>query len=205
MARRSISTILAATVMLSGLALCAAAGTFNRKLDVGDPAPVWKPLPSVAGQARGFEDYREAKVLVVAFTCNHCPVANSYEERFKAFVKDFEPRQVKFVAISVSHEPADSLEKLRERARQQGYNFDYLQDLSQQTGRDYGATVTPHLFVLDSQRKIAYMGAFDDNWQNAEAVEESYVRNAVDALLAGKRPEVTESRQTGCGIGYVKP
>lgn len=193
----------AAAVILS-LVAGLMAGTFNRKLDIGDPAPRWGKLPSATGEERAFDDYRQAKVLVVAFTCNHCPVANAYEERFNAFVKDYRPKGVEFVAISVSHEPSDSLEKMRERAKAKGYQFDYLQDLSQESGRDYGATVTPHLFVLDQERKIAYMGKFDDNWQDPSAVEEAYVRDAVEALLTGRQPEVTESRQVGCGIGYVK-
>lgn len=185
-------------------AAVASAGTFNRKLDIGDAAPDWEKLPGTDGKDHGFQDYKDAKALVIAFTCNHCPVANSYEERFKAFVKDYQPKGVEFVAISVSHEPSDSLDKMKERARQRGYNFHYLQDLSQKSAAEYGATVTPHIFVLDGQRKVVYMGAFDDNWQNADAVDEPYVRRAVDAVLAGKKPEVAESRQVGCGIAYVR-
>ena len=106
-------------------------------------------------------------------------------------------------AINVNNLPADRLDKMRERAEKKGFNFDYLYDSSQATGRAYGATVTPHLFVLDRNRKIAYMGAFDDAI-NPSKVQAHYIADAVDTLLAGKKPEVTETRQRGCGILYEK-
>ena len=108
----------------------------------------------------------------------------------------------RLVAISCSRRAEDRLVRMKERRLQRNYNFDYLIDLSQKTGRRYGATVTPQFFVLNQKRKIAYMGAFDDHLE-PDKVEERYVRDAVRALLAGKPVDVAESRARGCEIEYA--
>ena len=179
------------------------AGKFNKKLNVGDVAPVWKGLVGIDDRPHALADLEKAKIVVVAFTCNHCPVAEAYEERFIQFVKEFKPRGVEFVAINSNLIEADRPDKMKARAKEKNFNFDYLFDAAQETGRAYGAAVTPHLFVLDKDRRIAYMGAFDDT-MNAD-IKHHYVQNAVEALLAGKKPEVEESRQFGCGINYEEP
>lgn len=181
----------------------AAAGKFNRVLDVGDKAPAWKGLAGVDDKRHSLSDLKKAKLVVVAFIANRCPMAKMYEPRFKAFAKQYRSKGVQFVAISVSRSPADSLEKMRVQAKTSGYAFPYLHDPSQNIGRKYGATNTPHFFVLDEKRRIAYMGAFDDNRDPAK-VEQHYLQDAVDALLAGKQPEITETRQFGCEIEYLE-
>jgi peroxiredoxin len=178
-------------------------GKFNRKIDVGSAAPVWQDLIGVDGKTHSLDDYKSAKVVVVAFTCNHCPVAQLYEERFVQFVKEQNSRDIAFVAISCSLFPPDSLDKMKDRARDKRFNFDYLRDPTQKTGHSYGATVTPQVFVLDRNRKIAYMGKFDDNIE-PEKVQREFVEDAVGALLAGRKPEPSETRATGCGIEYEK-
>lgn len=180
------------------------AGKFNAKVSIGDAGPVWAGLPNVDGKEIGLGDLKSAPVVVIAFTCNHCPVAQAYEERFKRFVSDYGDKGVVFVAISASLEDVDSPEAMRARAKSEGFNFPYLFDGSQKTARAYGAAVTPHVFVLDQARKIAYMGAFDDDWEDADKVKQHHVRAAVDALLAGKSPAVAETQQIGCGITYQK-
>jgi peroxiredoxin len=185
--------------------LCAAssdAGKFNERLSIGDAAPVWKSLPATAGGTHALADLEKSPVVVVAFVCNHCPIASGYESRFKQFVDDYRTRGVAFVAISVSRFPADSFDKMQQRAKERAFNFPYLHDPTQDIGRQYGATCTPHLFVLDRDRKVAYMGAFDDSPPAADKVEEPYVRLAVDALLAGRPVEIRETRQRGCEIEY---
>ena len=179
------------------------AAKFNKKVDIGDQASAWKDLQGTDGKMHSLEDYKKADVLVIAFTCNHCPVANAYEARFNKLMEDFGDKKVQFIAISVSDNAVDSLDNMKQRAKEKGYKFDYLQDLSQESARAYGATVTPHLFVLDKDRKIAYMGAFDDSMNPAQ-VEKNYVRDAVEALIAGKLPEIKESLQFGCGIQYKR-
>jgi peroxiredoxin len=180
------------------------AGKFNRRVEVGSAAPVWKDLVRTDGKKRSLDDYRMAKILVIVFTSNSCPVSQLYEDRLIRFANEQRPHGVAFVAINCSLLPSDSLEKMGDRSRDKHFNFDCLSDPSQQTGRDYGATVTPQFFVLDQGRKIAYMGKFDDEIE-PEKVQHKYVENAVGALLAGKRPELGETRATGCGIDYGKP
>jgi peroxiredoxin len=182
----------------------AGAAKFNRKVDVGQPAPKFVGLMGIDGKSHSLDDYKSAKVIVIAFTCNHCPVAQMYEDRFMRFANAQKKRGVVFLAISSSLLPPDSLEKMRERASQKGFGFPYLSDPTQEIGKAYGATVTPQLFVLDRERNIAYMGKFDDDIE-PEKVQRSYVREAVHALLDGKRPDPSETRATGCGIEYGKP
>jgi peroxiredoxin len=174
---------------------------FNRKVNVGDPAPVWKDLPGIDGQAHSLADYKAADVLVVLFTCNHCPVARMYTDRLVEFTRTYAKREVSVVAVNCSRFPTEGIENMRKRAEEEGFNFVYLYDSTQQTGRDYGATVTPQLFVLDKQRRIAYMGAFDDNRKVAK-VRRHYARDAVEAQLSGKAPEIGETRPFGCRIEY---
>ncbi|MGE5195582.1 MAG: thioredoxin family protein [Deltaproteobacteria bacterium] len=173
---------------------------FNNVLAIGDKAPDWENLPGVDGQAHSLNDYREAKAVVVVFTCNHCPVAKMYDDRLIEFAKKYE-KTVQVVAISVSRNGADGLEKMKTRASEKGFPFPYLYDETQKSGRSYGATVTPHFFLLDGERKIAYMGAFDDNFERKKA-EKNYLIDAVKAVLEGKKPRVRESLQRGCGIDY---
>jgi len=182
----------------------ACAAKFNRKVDVGQPGPKFVGLIGIDGKSHSLDDYKSAKVIVIAFTCNHCPVAQMYEDRFIRFAKAQKKRGVVFVAISSSLLSPDSLEKMRERATQKGFDFPYLSDPTQEIGKAYGATVTPQLFVLDRERNIAYMGKFDDDIE-PEKVQRSYVREAVHTLLDGKRPDPSETRATGCGIEYGKP
>lgn len=177
------------------------AGKFNRVLNVGDKAPAWKSLAGVDGGKHSLADLKKAKLVVVAFIANRCPMAKMYEPRMLAFAKKYRSKGVKFVAISVSLSPADNLAKMKRRAKASRYTFPYLIDPTQKVGRAYGATNTPHFFVLDAKRRIAYMGAFDDH-RDPSKVEERYLTDAVNALLAGKTPEVTESRQFGCEIEY---
>ena len=182
-------------------AVAAGKAKFNKVLKIGDKAPDWTDFPGVDGKTHSLGDYRDAKALVLVFTCNHCPVAKQYEERLIQFTKKHE-KQVQVVAISVSHNAADRLDKMKSRVSHEKFPFPYLYDESQQSARAYGATVTPHFFVLDADRKIAYMGAFDDNIFDPEKVEKHYLVHAIDAVLAGKEPQVKESLQRGCAIDY---
>jgi peroxiredoxin len=173
------------------------------KVKLGDAAPTWSALPGVDGKEHGLDQFKTAKAIVLVFTCNHCPVAKAYEDRLVALQKDYQAKGVQVVAINVNTIPADRLDKMKERAAEKGFNFPYLYDASQASGREYGARVTPHVFVLDGQRKIAYIGAIDDAMQQGD-VKNNYVRDALDAVLAGKRPPTAETKAVGCGIKYEK-
>lgn len=191
--------VVGVAVLLSGSSLSAA--KFNKVLDIGKPAPAWSELLGVDDKRHGLADLKDAKLVVVVFACNHCPVVKTYERRLIRFVDDYRDKGVEFVAISVSRQASDQLPQMKSRASDSGFNFPYLIDPSQKIAKAYGATCTPHIFVLDQQRRIAYMGKIDDHLDESK-VTERFLRDAVDALLAGKQPEVTETRQVGCDIEY---
>ncbi|MFH5805116.1 thioredoxin family protein [Alienimonas sp. DA493] len=178
------------------------ASEYNEVLDIGDPAPAFENLPTADGKTLSLKDLKDKKAVVVVFTCNHCPVAKAYEGRMKEFAAEYGKKDVALVALSVSQEPEDELSQMTARAKEQGFNFPYARDESQAVGKAYGATVTPQTFVLGPDMKVRYMGAWDDSWRESKPAEEHYVRDAVDAVLAGEEPAVTEKRQVGCGIVY---
>lgn len=189
-------------VFVLAIAVAALASTHcYAAVKIGDPAPDWSGIIGVDDQKHSLADYKDAKLLVLVFTCNHCPVAVAYEDRLVALQKDYKAKGVQVVAVNVNNIPADRLEPMKERAEKKAFNFPYLYDSSQKMGHDYGATCTPHVFVLDKARKIAYMGAIDDN-MNAASVKSHFLRDALDALLADKKPPKAVTKQFGCSIKY---
>ncbi len=198
-----VRALLCTGLLLTVASSSAVAGKFNRVLSVGDAAPAWGELKSVDGRAFDLPDFAESKAIVVIFFANRCPMSQAATERLNAIASDFRERGVAVVAISVSQAPADNFEAMQIRARERKFRFDYAQDLSQAVARRYGATCTPHAFLLDHQRRIAYMGAMDDSPRDPADVTEPHLRNALDAILNGERPEVAETRQVGCEIEFV--
>jgi peroxiredoxin len=168
---------------------------------IGQQGPAFNGLEGVDGKTHSLDEYADAKLVVLVFTCNHCPVAQAYQDRLIELAEDYQGKGVQVVAINVNNIEPDKLPAMKERAAEKGFNFPYLYDPSQEIGREYGATVTPHVFVLDQDRKVAYMGSVDDN-QNPDNVTQHYLRDALDALLAGQTPETTSTKQFGCGIKY---
>lgn len=191
--------LLAAHQHARGASAGAAAGKTGVK--IGDAAPEWVDLEGVDGKLHKLADLKDAKAVLVVFTCNHCPVAKSYEDRINALHKDYHDQGVEVTAINVNNMDSDKLPAMKERAKAKGFEFAYLYDPSQAIGRAYGATVTPHVFLLDAKRRIAYIGAIDDN-MNADKVKAHYVRDAIDAVLASKTVTSAETKPSGCGIQY---
>ena len=194
--------MIGAALLVAGVGLTASAGKHNSKIDIGDSAPSIKNLPGTDGEAHSLSDFDGKKAVVVVFTGNQCPVAQAYVGRINQFAADYKEKPVGLLAVSVNQGKGEGLPAMKKFAQEHDLKFTYAWDESQKTGKAYGATVTPHVFVLDEDRKVVYMGAWDDNWQSAEGVEDAYVRNAVDAVLAGKTPETAETLQRGCAIGY---
>lgn len=194
-----LAVTLAAVVIL--LTVCSSDAAPLAKLKIGDAAPDWSGIIGVDDKEHGLSEYKKAKAIVLVFTCNHCPVAVAYEDRLIALQKDYQKKGVQVVAVNVNNIPADRLDKMKERAKEKEFNFPYIYDSSQKMGHDYGATVTPHVFLLDKDRKVAYMGAVDDN-NNPKKAEAHYLRDALDALLAGKKPEKPVTRERGCTVKY---
>jgi len=158
-------------------------------------------LEGVDGKKSALKDFQKAKVVVVVFTCNHCPVAKLYENRLLLLAKKYEKQEVQVVAISVSLHAADGLQAMKKRALEQKLTWPWLYDPSQASAKAYGATATPQFFVLDAQRNVAYMGAFDNDLV-PDDVTAHYVDNAIAALLAGKTPPIKESLPRGCPIDF---
>lgn len=138
---------------------------------------------------------KDSKAVVVCFTCNKCPVSVAYEDRFIDFTKAYADKGVKFIAINVNK--GENLEVMKQRAEEKGFNFPYAFDESGDSARGYGARVTPHIFVVDAGGKVAYRGSFDDKQGDPT---KHFVADAVDAVIAGKAPEVTETKAFGCGV-----
>ena len=195
--------ILICTIILAAV-VPATAGKFNKKVSPGDKAPAFADLPGTDGKKHGLADLAGKDFIVVVFTGNECPVATSYEKRLVALTKKYasgDKSRVAVVAINVSIDEDERLDKMKVAAKEKGFNFSYLSDETQKIGRQFGASVTPEVFVLDKDRKIVYTGAIDDNLQTAK-VEKKYLEDALDALLAGKPVATSETRPTGCSIEY---
>jgi len=197
---------------LAALALIAgpvsAAGKYNKALAVGDKAPAFDALPAVNGDQDTSVSLADVKedVVVIAFLANHCPVVVENEDRFIDLAKTFRDKSVKVIGIAVTTAPAqkeiDDLAAIKKKVKDKAYNFPYAYDESQKTGKAYGAVVTPTVIVLDKARNVRYMGALDDNPRDENKVTKTFAKDAVNALLAGKDVEVTETKATGCGIQY---
>ncbi|MDA8743676.1 thioredoxin family protein [Rubripirellula amarantea] len=186
-------------VMFTHLAFFAVAGEFNSVLSVGDQSPKWEALPSTSGRMISSDDLANAKVVVIAFTCNSCPYAVDVEDRLIDLHRDFKGRSVTVVAANVNTIEEDSLEAMKQKAEEKGFEFEYLYDESQQIAKDFGAKYTPQFFVIGPDRKIAYMGSFDDS-PDGKAITQPYVRDAVAGLLEGKSIAVSETVPIGCRI-----
>ncbi len=172
-------------------------------LPIGSSAPDFS-LPAVDGKTYALSSFAPARAVVISFTCNHCPYAKAYEDRFKALVSEFSSKGIAFCAINPNDEttyPDDSFEKMRERANECGFNFPYLRDDTQATARAYGAVCTPHLFiVLDG--KIAYEGRIDDNWKAPESAQHHDLHDALAAIAANRPIPKTNTNPMGCSIKW---
>ena len=191
--RFCLGLLLAATASFSAT-LAPIASSQAAELEFGASAPNFT-AEGVDGKEYSLAKNKGAKATVIAFTCNRCPVAIAYEDRFIEFSKKYEGKDVQFIAINVNS--SENVEAMKQRAEEKGFNFPYAYDKSGDSARAYGARVTPHVFVLDADGKLAYQGAFDDK-QNGPTTP--HVENAVKALLQGKQPEVKNTKAFGCGI-----
>jgi len=173
--------------------------------EVGDTATDFK-LKNVDGSMVSMSDYTEAKGFIVIFTCNTCPYSVAYEDRIIALDKKYKKKGYPVIAINPNDPAAssnDSFEHMKVRAREKGFTFPYLFDDGQKVYPEYGATKTPHVFILKKEKKnlkVAYIGAIDNNSHKPTAVTKKYAEDAVDSLLAGKNPIKATSRAIGCTI-----
>jgi peroxiredoxin len=179
------------------------AGEFNDVLSIGDAAPVWMELPGTDGKTHSLSDLKDRKIVVVVFTCASCPTAVDYEKRIGDLAARFADQSVAVVPICVNQVKQDRLEALTERVKKQQLGFHVLYDESQQIAKDFGAVFTPEFFVLNQDRKVVYMGAFDDS-SNPANVKERWVEQAITATLAGEKPRTAETIARGCRVRYAR-
>jgi peroxiredoxin len=169
----------------------------------GSPAPPLA-LPDTSGETRALPQPGDAAATVVVWTCNHCPYALAWHDRIVAVARDYADRGVRFLAVNsndAERYPADAPEAMRERIERERWPFPYLWDETQEAAQAWGARVTPHVFVLDRDLRLAYEGAPDadhrDPSQNA-----AWLRAALDAVLTGTRPEPSATEPVGCSVKW---
>jgi peroxiredoxin len=211
-------TVLKATVAVLALGVFGGVEAADppglKTLAIGADAPDFR-LPGVDGRTYTLKDFADAKVLVVVFTCNHCPTANAYESRIKKLDADYRDKGVALVAISPNDPKAvrldelgytdldDSFESMKIRAKDANFTFPYLYDgETQETSKVYGVLATPHVYIFDQARKLRYVGRFDDS--EVKTVKSHDALNAVDALLAGKPVPVETTRVFGCSTKWAE-
>ena len=172
---------------------------------IGDTAEDFS-LKNIDGTMVSLADYKDAKGFIVVFTCNTCPYAVMYEDRIMALDKKYANKGYPVIAImpnNIAVKPGDNLQAMKLRAKDKGFTFPYLIDEEQTVYPKFGATKTPHVFILqktDGVNRVAYIGAIDDNYKDATAVNTKYVELAVDALLKGEAITETETKAIGCSI-----
>lgn len=164
-------------------------------------------LPSVQGESVSLSDFSEGGVILV-FDCNTCPYSQAYRDRIKALHTKYESKGYPVVAINPNdpvRQPGDSFDAMKSYAKTHGYKHHYLQDVDQSVSRSFGASNTPHVFILQQtggEYVVRYIGAIDNNTRSAADADKKYVEDAVDALLSGKQPATTKTKAIGCTIKW---
>lgn len=180
---------------------------FTSKYNIGDEAIDFK-LKNIDEQFVSLEDYPEAKGFVVVFTCNTCPFSKWYEQRIIDLDVKYKSLGYPIVAINPNDKevsPGDSFEAMKNRATSKGYTFPYLYDANQEIAQTYGATRTPHVYILNKESnglKVAYVGAIDNNHKDAAAADKKYVEDAIDDLIEGRSVSTNFTKAIGCTIKW---
>ena len=177
-------------------------------LGLGTQAPDFD-LPGVDGKRYSLSTFKDQPVLVVIFSCNHCPYVVAYENRMISIQRDYAGKGVQSVAINSNDDkqyPEDSFPEMVKRSREKGFNFPYLRDESQKVVEDYGGVCTPHVFAFDANRRLRYRGRIDDSKEESKVTTHD-LRNALDDLAMGREVRVPDTRPFGCSIKWysVKP
>ena len=174
-------------------------------LELGAKAPDFVDLKGTDGKAYSLNSFSNKPVLVVAFTCNHCPYAQAYEDRLVAIQRDYAGRGVQFFGINSNDDksyPEDGFPQMVKRAKDKGFNFPYIRDAEQTSAEAYGAVCTPHVFAFDKDRRLRYRGRIDDS-KDPKMVKSNDLRNALDDMVAGKAPRLADTKPFGCSIKWM--
>jgi peroxiredoxin len=192
---------------MMGLCLFVLARPVGDGYEVGDKAMDFS-LKNVDGKMVSLSDYNTAQGFIVIFDCNTCPYSKAYNSRIIDLNKKYAPKGFPVIAINANDaetSPGDAFQAMVGQAKRKGYDFPYLVDETQQVAKTYGATNTPHVFVLQKVKGdllVRYVGTIDDNARNPSRVTKRYVEDAVNSLLAGQRVDVTRTKAIGCGIRW---
>ncbi len=192
-------------IIILGLFVLATLGVNAQSYQVGDKAADFK-LKNVDGKYISLADYKEAKGFIVIFTCNHCPFSVAYEDRIIELDNQYKSKGFPVIAINPNDPElfeSDSFDNMIKRSNEKGFTFPYLIDEKQDVYRRFGATKTPHVFILSNKHgkyKVEYIGAIDNNYKSAEKATMHYIKDAVDALLQNKKPVVSSTKAIGCSI-----
>ena len=216
---KNIKTLVAATIIGFSLLSFTAFNKNNEEpkqkvsaskgYEVGDTAADFK-LKNIDGKMVSLSDFKKAKGFIVVFTCNHCPYAKKYEDRIVALDKKYKDAGYPVIAINPNDpnvQPEDGFQQMITRAKEKGFTFPYLVDEGQKVYPQYGATKTPHVFILQkegSKNIVKYIGAIDNNYDDPNDVSEHYVQDAMDALLSGKPVANAKTVAIGCTIKVKK-
>ncbi len=198
---KTLKSILFAVLMLTIVT------ELNAQYKVGDKVDDFS-LKNIDGKMVSLADYKDAKGFIVVFSCNQCPVVQKYEGRIKALNEKYAAKGYPVIAINPNDEkvqPGDSFEEMKSRAKTQGYKFPYLRDDSQQVARRFGAERTPHVYIVNKTGdglKLVYIGAIDNNADDAAKADKHYVQDAISSLMKGEPLAVTETRAVGCTIKW---
>ncbi|MBL6447416.1 thioredoxin family protein [Fulvivirga sp. 29W222] len=184
-----------------------AGNKINSGYQVGDTVKDFE-LKNVDGEMLALSDFEDENGVILIFDCNTCPYSQAYRERIKSLHANFKSKGYPVLAINPNdpgRSPGDAFDKMVAYAKENGYKHDYLQDVDQSVARAFGATNTPHVFVLKNNKgafKVAYVGAIDNNTKDAAAADKKYVEDAVNALLKGKEPATNKTKAIGCTIKW---
>jgi peroxiredoxin len=182
---------------------------FESGYKVGDRVEDFK-LKNIDGKMVSMADYKDAKGIIVIFTCNHCPFSIAYEDRIIDIHKRYATKGYPVIAINPNDakvQPEDSFEKMKERAKKKKFPFAYLHDETQEIAKRFGATRTPHVFLLSKKENdfiVEYIGAIDDNSNEPQNVKNKYLENALNELLEGKPVSQNFTKAVGCSIKWKK-
>jgi peroxiredoxin len=195
---KNISLFLLAIIMLAARA---------PQYEVGDIVKDFS-LKNTDGKMVSLSDYKSAKGVIVVFDCNTCPFSKAYNDRIVALSKKYKAQGFPLLAINANDpgiSPGDSYEEMVKVAKNKGYDFPYLVDETQNVAKAFGATNTPHVFVLQRQGtdfKVAYIGAIDNNARDEASASRKYVEDAIDAILVNQNVPTSRTKAIGCGIKY---
>ncbi len=176
----------------------------TKTLDIGSKIPYFK-LKGVDEKVYSLDVLADKKILVVIFSCNHCPYVQAYEDRIKEIQREFDEKELAVVAINSNDDsqyPDDSFENMKKRASEKHFNFPYLRDEDQSVANAFDASHTPEIFLFNKERELVYHGKIDDNWKDEKAVKNKYLHDAITELLKGEEISIPETFSIGCTIKW---